>query len=69
MDRDVDVDLAALPETYAEALRLRDEGLAGAAIAVRLDIPVESVEPLLEIAEAKLAGAIHKTATNKTESS
>jgi len=49
-------ELRALPETYAFALRLRAEGLDDAAIARVLDIELESVAPLLTLAQAKLAG-------------
>jgi hypothetical protein len=49
-------DLDSLPETYALALRLRGEGLGDDAIARVLDIETESVGPLLELAESKLAG-------------
>jgi len=49
-------DLNRLPETYALALRLRGEGLGHDAIARVLDIETESVGPLLELAESKLAG-------------
>jgi hypothetical protein len=49
-------DLNSLPETYALALRLRSEGLADDAIGRILDIETESVGPLLELAESKLAG-------------
>jgi hypothetical protein len=48
-------DLDALPETYALALRLRDEGLDEAAIGRVLDIEPESVAPLLVLAQSKLA--------------
>jgi DNA-directed RNA polymerase specialized sigma24 family protein len=48
-------DLDSLPETYALALRLRDEGLGEAAIGRVLDIEPESVAPLLELARSKLA--------------
>jgi hypothetical protein len=48
-------ELAALPETYALALRLRAEGLDDAAIARVLEIEAESVAPLLTLAHAKLA--------------
>jgi DNA-directed RNA polymerase specialized sigma24 family protein len=47
--------IAGLPATYAEALRLRDKGLTGVHIAELLDVPPESVDPLLRLAEAKLA--------------
>jgi hypothetical protein len=49
-------DLNGLPETYALALRLRSEGLDDEAIGRILDIETESVGPLLELAESKLAG-------------
>ena len=48
-------DLAALPESYAEALRLRAEGLSAPEIAARVDVPVEALETLISLAEAKLA--------------
>jgi DNA-directed RNA polymerase specialized sigma24 family protein len=46
---------AALPETYAVALRLSAEGLDDAAIARVLEIEAESVAPLLTLARSKLA--------------
>lgn len=49
-------DLDGLPETYALALRLRGEGLGDEAIGRVLDIETESVGPLLDLAESKLAG-------------
>jgi DNA-directed RNA polymerase specialized sigma24 family protein len=49
-------ELNSLPETYALALRLRSEGLSDDAIARVLDIETESVGPLLDLAESKLAG-------------
>jgi DNA-directed RNA polymerase specialized sigma24 family protein len=49
-------DLDGLPETYALALRLRAEGLDEAAIGRVLDIELESVAPLLDLARSKLAG-------------
>jgi DNA-directed RNA polymerase specialized sigma24 family protein len=47
--------LSQLPETYAEALRLRDAGLSDEATASRLGIPAEAMSLLLRLAEAKLA--------------
>jgi len=47
--------LARLPEGYAEALRLRRQGLDDAAIAERLRLEPQAVGPLLQLAEAKLA--------------
>jgi hypothetical protein len=49
-------ELNSLPETYALALRLRSEGLGDDAIGRVLNIETESVGPLLELAESKLAG-------------
>jgi len=49
-----EVALATLTPAYAEALRLRDEGADQAVIAARLDLPVEAVPNLLELAQAKL---------------
>jgi hypothetical protein len=49
-------DLEGLPETYALALRLRGEGLDDEAIGRVLKIETESVGPMLELAESKLAG-------------
>jgi hypothetical protein len=49
-------DMNRLPETYALALRLRSEGLGDEAIGRVLDIETESVGPLLDLAESKLAG-------------
>jgi hypothetical protein len=47
--------LSQLPETYAEALRLRDAGLSDEAITSRLGVPAEAMSLLLGLAEAKLA--------------
>jgi DNA-directed RNA polymerase specialized sigma24 family protein len=47
--------LGQLPETYAEALRLRDAGLSDDSIAGRLDVPTEAMTLLLRLAEAKVA--------------
>jgi hypothetical protein len=46
----------ALPDAYAIALRLRDEGVEPDAVARVLDIEPEAVGPLLTLAEGKLAG-------------
>lgn len=46
--------IAQLPETYAAALRLRDDRLTHQQIAARLGITLEAVEPLLQLATAKL---------------
>ena len=46
--------LDRLPETYANALRLRDAGLRDEDIATRLGIPQEAIAALLRVAEAKL---------------
>ena len=46
--------LAELPTVHALALRLRDEGEPSDRIARLLGIEPEAVEPLLEVASAKL---------------
>jgi len=48
--------LHALPQSYAIALRLRDEGVEPDAVARALDVEPEAIGPLLSLAEAKLAG-------------
>jgi DNA-directed RNA polymerase specialized sigma24 family protein len=50
--------LRELPDVYAAALRLRDAGLDEAAIATRLEMPLEGVPSLLQIAAAKLAAVL-----------
>jgi DNA-directed RNA polymerase specialized sigma24 family protein len=50
--------LAALPVSYATALRLRDEGADHAAIARGVDVPLEAVENLLLIGDRKLAALL-----------
>ena len=47
--------MAALPEAYALALQLRSEGVPAAELAARIDVPLEALETLLRLAEAKLA--------------
>ncbi|MFC9664679.1 hypothetical protein ACFVJ5_30980 [Nocardia sp. NPDC127606] len=44
-----------LPFPYAEALRLRAAGISDAVIAQVLAVEVDSVESVLQMAEAKLA--------------
>jgi DNA-directed RNA polymerase specialized sigma24 family protein len=46
--------IAELPETYATALRARDEDLSNEEISAQLGIEREAVAPLLRIAAAKL---------------
>ena len=50
--------LDSLPPAYAVALRLRDDGLGPAEIALRLSIAPEAVASTLELADAKLARLI-----------
>ncbi len=52
MDRNQAID--QLPETYAKALRLHDQGHNNQAIGARLDVPPEAVPRILRIASAKL---------------
>ena len=44
-----------LPEPYAKALTLKEQGLSIDEIATGLGIAAESVDPCLKLAEAKLA--------------
>jgi DNA-directed RNA polymerase specialized sigma24 family protein len=44
-----------LPQAYALAITLRDQGRTHQDTADSLDIPLESVENLLRLADAKLA--------------
>jgi DNA-directed RNA polymerase specialized sigma24 family protein len=52
---DLEDAIGELPAKYAEALRMRARGLTGTEIAARLDVPLDSVDTLLHLAEAKLA--------------
>lgn len=52
MDRSTAID--RLPEAYAAALRLQDEGHDDKAIAIRLGLAPDAVGPLLRVAVAKL---------------
>lgn len=52
--------LQALPDAYAIALRLRDEGVEPDAVARVLDVEPEAVGPLLRLAEAKVAGLMER---------
>ncbi|SDJ03773.1 Patatin-like phospholipase [Lentzea albidocapillata subsp. violacea] len=56
--------LHALPTTYAQALHLRELGASAVEIAHRLDVPVDSVDALLRLAEAKLASIRHRGETD-----
>ena len=47
----------ALAPVYQDALRLRSEGHDDEAIAAALDLPVEAVPALLQLAERKRARA------------
>lgn len=47
-----------LPGTYSLALRLRDAGLANELIAECVAVEPEALDPLLAIAEAKLASIL-----------
>jgi hypothetical protein len=52
VDRSTAID--RLPDAYAAALRLQDEGHDDNAIAARLDLAPAAVGPLLRVASAKL---------------
>jgi len=49
--------LARLPLPYATALRMRDAGIDDAAIAQCIDVDLDALPTLMELAEAKLAAA------------
>ena len=49
--------LARLPLPYATALRMRDAGVDDVVIAQRLDVDLDALPTLMELAEAKLAAA------------
>ncbi len=46
--------LGELPETYAAALRLHEDGQPPEVISEHLEIDLTAVEPLLKVAHAKL---------------
>jgi hypothetical protein len=50
--------IAELPEAYATALRLSDQGHDDDTIAQRLGIEREGLEPLLHLAAVKLNGIL-----------
>lgn len=54
--------LHELPTPYAVALRLQGAGAAHETIASALDVPVESVERLIQIGEGKLRAVLATTA-------
>ncbi len=62
MSEDRAAALSRIPRAYALALRLRDAGVAGALIAEWLDIEPEALEPMLRLAEAKLAAIENESA-------
>lgn len=64
---DFDEAIAGLPPKYAEALRLRREGRTGVDIAARLEVPPESIDVLLQLAEAKLAALWSSSATQEDD--
>lgn len=53
--RDRSAALRLLPELYARALQLKDEGLDEAAMSERLNIPLEAVGPCIRVAKLMLA--------------
>lgn len=59
--------LAALPETYAEALRLQAGGASPAQIAEALAVPDHAVASLLSLARAKLGRLLAQDGAPTTE--
>jgi hypothetical protein len=49
--------LARLPLPYATALRMRDAGIDDIVIAQCIDVDLDALPTLMELAEAKLAAA------------
>ncbi len=60
MDRTAALEL--LPDVYARALRLKEEGVDSAGIARALEIAPEAVVSTLELAEAKLRRLMRREA-------
>jgi hypothetical protein len=58
---DIDAALGRMPQVYAEALQLRDNGLDALAIAERLLLPPQSMPSLFKLADAKLAALMAPT--------
>jgi DNA-directed RNA polymerase specialized sigma24 family protein len=54
VDRNDDA-LRQLPDTYATALRLREQGHSTTTIAEALGVDLNAIDSLLELADAKLA--------------
>lgn len=54
-----------LPVRHAEALRLRDGGASVELIAERMGIDPLTIEPLLAVAEAKLAAILSRDAASE----
>ena len=52
---EADAAFDALPAAYAQALRLRAAGYDAAAIGEAVDVPLDAVDVLLRLADAKLA--------------
>jgi hypothetical protein len=62
MDRSRTDALGRLPAAHALAITLRDAGLPAGLIAQCLDVEPESLGPLLDVAEAKLAAILREPA-------
>ena len=63
---DFDEASAELPVKYAQALRLRSQGLSGVHIAALLDVPPDSIDALLHLADAKVAALRPPPSTAET---
>jgi DNA-directed RNA polymerase specialized sigma24 family protein len=57
--------VAQLPVVYQRVLAWLDEGWSGEQIATRLGIDSQGVDPLIRLAEAKLARLTDATTDNK----
>ena len=64
--REREAALAELPVVYAVALRLSDAGLSTEMIAHAVGVAPEAVDPLLRLAQAKLAERLDPGWANNT---
>jgi DNA-directed RNA polymerase specialized sigma24 family protein len=53
--------IGRLPSTYAAIIELLDEGAGEKLIAERLDVELDTVQPLVALARAKLARLVDNT--------
>jgi DNA-directed RNA polymerase specialized sigma24 family protein len=61
--------LGQLPDTYAQALQLRDRGQSPTSIADTLAVDPAGIDTLLELADAKLSRILNRNPTDRPTSS